>query len=158
MCRHQATVYHYPNDTRLVRTVSSDGARTTCDGNAYRILTVAGKNECRCASEYCRRWRVVFELVTSGVSDVRLEIHYSWYVDEVVMYPVHRRRSCVASWLFQAGSPKRLQQGRDAQVPAVLSADETRRSSLDHLKLVDAVYEGSKTVEAYSMIDRTMDW
>ena len=83
--------------------------------------------------EYGRRWQVILELMTSCVSGVRLEIYYSWYVDEVVMYPVHHRRSCVASSVFQAGPPKRLQHGRDAQVPAVLSADETRRSSLDHL-------------------------
>ena len=89
--------------------------------------------------EYSRRWQVVFELVTSRVSDVWLEIHYSWYIDEVVMYPVHHRRSCVTSSLSQAGPPKRLQKGCDAQVPAVLSADETHRSSLNHLKLVDAV-------------------
>ena len=89
--------------------------------------------------EYGRRWQVVFELVTSHVSDVRLKIHYSWCVDEVVMYPVHHRCSCINSWLFQAGPPKRLQHGRDAEVPAELSADETRSSSLDHLKLVDAV-------------------
>ena len=56
------------------------------------------------------------------------------------MYPVHHRRSCVASSPFQAGSPKRLEHGRDTHVPAVLSADETRRSSLDHLMLVDAVF------------------
>ena len=82
---------------------------------------------------------MVFELVTSRVSDVQLEIHYSWYVHEVVMYPVHPCRSCAASSLFQAGPPKCLQHWRDAQVPAVLSADETHRSSLNHLKLVDAV-------------------
>ena len=88
--------------------------------------------------EYGRRCQAVFELVTSRVSDVWLEIHY-WYVDKVVMYPVHHRLSCVASTLFHAGPPKRLQHRRDAQVPAVLSADEMRRSSLEHLKLVDAV-------------------
>ena len=89
--------------------------------------------------EYGRRWQVVLVLVTSRASDVRSEMHYSRYVDEVILYPVHHRRSCVVSSLFQAGPPKRLQLGRDARVPAVLSADETRRSSLDHLKLVDAV-------------------
>ena len=82
---------------------------------------------------------MVFELVTSRVSDVPMEIHYSWYVDEVVIYPIHHSRSCIASSLFQAGPPKCLQHGRDAQVPPVLSADETRLSSSDHLKLVDAV-------------------
>ena len=79
--------------------------------------------------EYCGHWQVVFELVTSRIVDVRLEIHYSWYIDEVVMYPVHRRRSCVASSLFHAGPPKRLQYGRNAQVPAVPSADEMSLSS-----------------------------
>ena len=52
------------------------------------------------------------------------------------MYPVHHRRSCVALSLFQACSPKRLHHGRNAQIPA----DETRRSSLDLLKLVDTVF------------------
>ena len=47
ICQHYATVSHYLDDTRLVRKVSSDGARTTCDGNAFHILTVAGKNECQ---------------------------------------------------------------------------------------------------------------
>ena len=89
--------------------------------------------------EYGRRWQVVFELVTLRVSDVRLKMHYSWYVDQVVMYLVNHRRSGVSSSLFQAAPPKRLQHEHDAQVPAVLSADETRFSSLDHLKLVDAV-------------------
>ena len=68
-----------------------------------------------------------------------LEIHDSWYFDEVVMYMVHHRRSCFASSLLQADPPKLLQHGRDVQVPAVLSADETRCSSSDHLKLLDAV-------------------
>ena len=74
-------------------------------------------------------------LVTSRVSDVRLSIHYSWYV----MYQVHHCCSCIASSLFQAGPSKRLHHGRDAQVPIVLSTDESHRSSLDHLTLMEAV-------------------
>ena len=55
--QHEADSNHYVDYARLVRKVSSDGARTTCDGNAFYILTVAGKNECRCASaDDAGRW------------------------------------------------------------------------------------------------------
>ena len=105
---------------------------------------------CECG----RRRQVVLELVTSRVYDVRSETHYSRYADEVVMYPVLHRRSCIASSLFQDGPPKRLQHGRHAQVPAVLSADEMRCSSLDHIKLVDAVL-GMRIPDCGSIIH---DW
>ena len=48
--KHWATVSHYVDDTRLVRKVSSNGARTMYESSAFHILTFAGKNECLCAS------------------------------------------------------------------------------------------------------------